>query len=196
MLRIAFAASLALGALAIAVLPAEARTMRAPAPACSNLDAMRGLCLGGRARHLAHRALKPAGRYVASSAGRASGRASQGSLSRSRLGLEAGGQLLPHPAGCPGRAFCGCGAAVRVFGRPVRELWLAAAWYRFPRAVPGAGMVAVRRHHVFVLEAQLDGDVWQVYDANSGRRATRRHARSIRGYAIVNPLAARAEVSP
>lgn len=95
--------------------------------------------------------------------------------------------IVPHPAGCPPRAFCGCGAAVRVFGRPVRDLWPAAAWFKFPRAAPAAGMVAVRRHHVFVLEAPLGGDRWQVYDANSGRRATRIHARSIAGYAIVNP---------
>src|ERR1041385_7700939 len=38
--------------------------------------------------------------------------------------------MLPHPSGCPARAFCGCGASVEVFGRPVRSLWLAAAWFR------------------------------------------------------------------
>lgn len=98
-------------------------------------------------------------------------------------------ELVPHPAGCPSRAFCGCGAAVRVFGAPVRALWLAAAWFRFPRAAPASGMVAVRNHHVFVLEAHLGGDTWQVYDANSGGHATRIHARSIAGYVIVNPHA-------
>lgn len=96
-------------------------------------------------------------------------------------------QIVAHPPGCPSRAFCGCGAAVRVFGRPVRDLWLAANWFKFPRAAPAAGMVAVRRHHVFVLEAHLDGNTWQVYDANSGRRQTRIHPRSIAGYVIVNP---------
>jgi hypothetical protein len=95
--------------------------------------------------------------------------------------------LVAHPAGCPARAFCGCGAAVRVFGAPIRSLWLAANWFRFPRAAPAAGMVAVRRHHVFVLEQHLGGDTWRVYDANSGRHLTRLHARSIAGYAIVNP---------
>lgn len=98
-----------------------------------------------------------------------------------------GGQVVAHPAGCPSRAFCGCGASVRVFGHSVRDLWLASNWFRFPRAAPGAGMVAVRRHHVFVLEADLGGGVWQVYDANSGGHATRIHARSIAGYTIVNP---------
>jgi hypothetical protein len=48
-------------------------------------------------------------------------------------------------------------------------------------------MVAVQSHHVFVLEAHLGGDIWRVFDANSGGHATRIHARSIAGYAIVNP---------
>lgn len=95
--------------------------------------------------------------------------------------------IVSHPSGCPSRAFCGCGAAVRVFGSPVRSLWLAANWFKFPRAAPAAGMVAVRNHHVFVLEADLGGGRWQVYDANSGGHATRIHARSIAGYQIVNP---------
>ena len=96
-------------------------------------------------------------------------------------------EILPHPAGCPSRAFCGCGAAVRVFGSPIRSLWLATNWLRFPRTSPGPGMVAVRRGHVFVLEADLGGGLWQVYDANSGGRKTRLHARPIAGYVIVNP---------
>jgi hypothetical protein len=48
-------------------------------------------------------------------------------------------------------------------------------------------MVAVRRHHVFVLEQQVRGDQWLTYDANSGRHLTRVHVRSIEGYTIVNP---------
>lgn len=96
-------------------------------------------------------------------------------------------QIVSHPSGCPARAFCGCGAAVRVFGRPVRDLWLAANWLRFPRAAPAPGMVAARRGHVFVLESHLGGTTWQVFDANSGGHRTRIHARSIAGFAIVNP---------
>ena len=96
-------------------------------------------------------------------------------------------QIVAHPAGCPRRAFCGCGAALRVFGSPLRSLWLASNWYRFPRATPAPGMVAVRRHHVFVLEQLLSSGLWLVYDANSGRHLTRIHARSIAGYTIVNP---------
>lgn len=186
MLRISFAAALALIALAAAVLPAEARPRRAQAPACGNFDLMRPCQVdfsGGRDSARGAHALKPAARYMASRAGRARPGASHG--------LGAGqAEILAHPAGCPARAFCGCGAAVKVFGRPIRELWLAAAWFRFPRAAPGAGMVAVRRHHVFVLEVHVGGDTWLAYDANSGGRATRRHARSIAGYVIVNPHAA------
>lgn len=110
-------------------------------------------------------------------------------ISHVRVAALPASRLEPHPSGCPSRAFCGCGAAVRVFGSPVRSLWLAANWFSFPRTAPGAGMVAVRRHHVFVLEAHLEGGTWLAYDANSGGHATRIHARSIRGYTIVNPHA-------
>jgi len=91
-----------------------------------------------------------------------------------------------RPAGCPS-SFCGCGAALRVFGHHVPELNLAANWLRFPRTSPAPGMVAARRGHVFVLEQPLGGDMWMAYDANSGGHATRMHARSLRGYTIVNP---------
>jgi hypothetical protein len=102
----------------------------------------------------------------------------------------ANGQALGgRPHGCP-RSFCGCGAAIRVFGRIVPDLNLAANWLRFPRTSPAPGMVAARRGHVFVLEQHLGGDMWMAYDANSGGHATRIHARSLRGYAVVNPHAA------
>lgn len=110
--------------------------------------------------------------------------ASTGRLSRETV---AGAEIIAHPAGCPVRAFCGCGAAVRIFGHSIRNLWLAANWFRFPRAKPAPGMAAVRRHHVMVLEADLGGGVWQVFDANSGHHLTRIHARSISGYVIVDP---------
>lgn len=106
--------------------------------------------------------------------------------------LPAYAEILPHPQGCPRRAFCGCGASVNLFGRPVRELYLAANWFRFPRAEPGHNMAAVRRGHVFVLKEHIKGDTWLVFDANSGGRRTRLHHRSIRGYAIVDPMGGRA----
>ena len=94
-----------------------------------------------------------------------------------------------RPSGCP-RSFCGCGASLRVFGRIVPELNLARNWLRFPRTAPAPGMVAARSGHVFVLEQHVEGDTWMTYDANSGGHATRLHARSLRGYTIVNPRSA------
>ena len=107
------------------------------------------------------------------------------------LATTAVAEIQPHPFPCPRVAFCGCGASVKVFGKPVRELYLARNWYRFPRSQPAPGTVAVRRHHVFVLQHHVAGDVWMVYDANSGRRQTRVHHRSIAGWAIVNPHGSR-----
>ena len=96
-------------------------------------------------------------------------------------------QFINHPAGCPRIAFCGCGAAVEIFGRPIRELWLAANWFRFPRAFAAPGMVAVRQHHVFVIrEVHGDGTVL-AYDANSGGHRTRVHTVSLRGYSVRDP---------
>lgn len=94
-----------------------------------------------------------------------------------------------RPAGCPNR-FCGCGASLHLFGRIIPSLNLAANWLRFPRAVPAPKMVAARRGHVFVLEQHIAGNTWLVHDSNSGGHRTRLHARSIAGYAIVNPSGA------
>jgi hypothetical protein len=103
--------------------------------------------------------------------------------------LQASGEIIGgRPAGCP-RAFCGCGASLHVFGRIIPALNRAASWFRFPRAAPGPGMAAVRRHHVFVLEQHVAGDTWLAYDANSGGHMIRLHARSIAGYVIVDPRA-------
>jgi hypothetical protein len=113
----------------------------------------------------------------------------QRSPSYPRQAAESGSQAIGgRPAGCP-HSFCGCGASIRVFGRIVPELNLAANWLRFPRTSPAPGMVAARRGHVFVLERHVESDTWMAYDANSGGHATRIHARSLRGYAVVNPHA-------
>lgn len=100
------------------------------------------------------------------------------------------GHIVSHPTGCPGRAFCGCGVSVKVFGRPIRNLFLASNWFKFPRANPAPGMVAVRNHHVMYIMA-YDNGAATVYDPNSGGRQTRIHTRSLRGYAIVNPHGSR-----
>lgn len=98
-----------------------------------------------------------------------------------------GGEVIGgRPQGCPHR-FCGCALALKIFGVAKRDLWLAANWLRFPRAVAAPGMVAARRGHVFRLEAHIEGSNWRVYDPNSGGGRIRIHARSISGYVIVNP---------
>ena len=96
-------------------------------------------------------------------------------------------RIVSNPTGCPRTQFCGCGASVRIFGHPVRDLYLAANWFRFAHASPAPGMVAVRSHHVFVIE-QVNGDGTVVaYDANSGGHATRIHTVSLSGYSVRDP---------
>lgn len=91
-----------------------------------------------------------------------------------------------RPSGCPHR-FCGCALALKIFGRIVPGLNLAANWLGFPRAAPAPGMVAARRGHVFQLIAHSGGHHWKVWDANSGHGRIRIHDRSIAGFVIVNP---------
>lgn len=99
------------------------------------------------------------------------------------------GKIIPHPPGCPARAFCACGASVRIFGRSIRSLWPTVAWFKFRRAAAAPGRVAVRRGHVFVLERHISGLRWLVTDHNSGGHKSRLHVRSIAGYVIVDPRA-------
>ncbi|MDE2103166.1 MAG: hypothetical protein KGL39_38325 [Patescibacteria group bacterium] len=95
--------------------------------------------------------------------------------------------IVPHPEGCPRTAFCGCGTSLHVFGKRIRELYLAANWGRFPRTSPAPGMVAYRSHHVFAIErVNNDGSVL-AYDPNSGGHKTRVHTVSLRGFRVVNP---------
>jgi hypothetical protein len=96
---------------------------------------------------------------------------------------------VSHPSGCPASAYCGCGASVQVFGHPVRELWLASNWFRFPPTSPGPGMAAVRAHHVMVIMEMRGNGHAVVYDANSGSGATHIHETSLAGYSIRNPHA-------
>lgn len=97
-----------------------------------------------------------------------------------------------RPSGCPHR-YCGCALSIKVFGQSVRDLWLAANWFRFPRTAASPNMVAVRRGHVFQLISHVSGSTWRVWDPNSGRGQTRIHNRSIAGLTIVNPRGGRHE---
>lgn len=112
-------------------------------------------------------------------------------IARSRSPRSGTAQIVAHPAGCPSRAFCGCGASIEVFGRSIRELWLARNWFKFPPAAPAPGMVAVRRHHVFVIREVRGPGLVLAYDANSGGHQTRIHLRSLAGYSVRNPRGSR-----
>lgn len=97
------------------------------------------------------------------------------------------GHLIPHPIGCPRTRYCGCGASVEVFGRPIKGLFLAAAWRKFPSAQPAPGMAAWRYGHVFIIQSvNGDGTVVAI-DHNSGGHRSRIHTVSLRGYHVVNP---------
>lgn len=100
-------------------------------------------------------------------------------------------EILPHPEGCPRRAFCGCGVSLKVFGKAVVSGGLAIAkeWLRFPPAEPAPGMIAARRGHVFYIERVLGNGRVLAYDPNSGGHKTRLHVRSLAGYSVRNPRA-------
>jgi hypothetical protein len=102
------------------------------------------------------------------------------------------GTVVSHPSGCPWHSFCGCGVSVEIFGHPIRGLFLAANWFRFPRANPAPGMVAVRHGHVMAIRAVDANGNATVYDPNSGHHLTRIHQRSLAGYTIVDPNGNRA----
>ena len=53
----------------------------------------------------------------------------------------------------------------------------------------GPGMVAVRRHHVFVIREVVDAvrHIVLAYDPNSGGHKTRLHLRSLAGYSVRDP---------
>jgi hypothetical protein len=97
------------------------------------------------------------------------------------------GSILPHPQGCPRTAFCGCGVAVRVFGAPIRRLWLVANWLHFPRTAAQPGMVAVWPHHVAYIQQIIGDGLAMMFDPNSGHHETKEHVRSLRGAKIVDP---------
>jgi hypothetical protein len=101
------------------------------------------------------------------------------------------GTVVEHPPGCPRTEFCGCGAAVEVFGHAVRSLWLAANWLRFPRTNPHPGAAVVfGAHHVAVIRQYYGDGTALLYDANSGHHLTRVHRMSIARGRVVQPTGA------
>jgi hypothetical protein len=95
--------------------------------------------------------------------------------------------IVAHPAGCPRSLFCGCGVSVKVFGRPIRALYLATNYGRyFNQASFGPGMVGYRSGHaLYVIGGTVDNAT--VYDPNSGNHQTRVHARNLSRYRFVDP---------
>jgi hypothetical protein len=98
-----------------------------------------------------------------------------------------------RPAGCPS-SYCGCGAALRVFGRVIPELNPAANWLRFPRTSPAPGMVAARHGHVFVpgqhLGRHVDGvrrQLWRACNTDSCSLIARIYSRESARNLIENP---------
>lgn len=95
--------------------------------------------------------------------------------------------IVDHPTGCPRRLFCACGVSMKIWGHA--KHMAAKAFFQYPRASPGSGMVAVRNHHVMYIMAYNGDNMATVYDPNSGGRQTRIHQRSLAGYSVRNPNA-------
>jgi hypothetical protein len=83
-----------------------------------------------------------------------------------------------------------------IFGTPIRVLWLAKNWLRYPPDKPGPGMVAVHvnrdRFHGHVLAIiKVSGKRALVFNPNSGGHKTRIHwvtlAHLKARYSIRNP---------
>ena len=96
------------------------------------------------------------------------------------ISADTGEQILPHPAGCPRSAFCGCGA-MNDLGVTDKRYMKASYWVHYQ----GHGTVAVWSHHVAVVEQMLGNGLAMLRDYNSGGHLSRRHVRSIAGARIV-----------
>lgn len=107
----------------------------------------------------------------------------------SRIDRTATETIGTRPPGCPHR-FCGCAMSLKLFGRIIPRLNLAANWKSFPRTEAAPGMVAARGGHVLELMSHVSGNVWSVWDPNSGGGRTRVHQRSIAGYTVHDPRGA------
>src|SRR5690242_15335206 len=65
-------------------------------------------------------------------------------IKHQRVARDSNGNVIGgSPDGCPRTAFCGCALALKVFGRHVRDLWPARAWFKYPRTLAHSGAVAV-----------------------------------------------------
>jgi hypothetical protein len=86
-----------------------------------------------------------------------------------------------RPAACAGIPWCGCWLRLRL-GVGDARLNLARAWADVGSAAsgPGAGVVAVWRHHVGIITENLGGGLIRLLSGNDGN-AVRERVRSTRG---------------
>lgn len=79
-----------------------------------------------------------------------------------------------RPAHCPARRWCGCYLAAHL-GIQSRSLWVARNWAAVGHRAsgPGAGVVAVWRHHVGIIKA-VEGNRILVLSGNDGRAVRER----------------------
>lgn len=98
-------------------------------------------------------------------------------------------QPLNHPPGCPPTNFCGCGTAFEVFGKAIKELFLAANWFKFPPANPAPGMIAVRNGggHVFKIEKVLGPNTVLARNHNGKGHKSYIQVMTLAGYSVRNP---------
>lgn len=91
-----------------------------------------------------------------------------------------------RPRGCPARSWCGCFMSLHVFGRNLRQLWLARAWASVgrPASGPAPGVIAVyargRGGHVGRVVRVLGPGRIVLLSGNDGGRVRQRE-RSTKG---------------
>lgn len=95
--------------------------------------------------------------------------------------------IVAHPAGCPKRLFCGCGVSVKIWGKPVRALFLASNYGRYFNSTDfRPGVVAWRNGHAaYVIGGTIKEA--QLYDPNSGGGKTRIHTVNASKYRFADP---------
>lgn len=142
-----------------------------------------------RVHHVRVANVNPTGCFTIDDRYPCAGSARGGHVSRTRTEYASydDGQIVGHPSGCPRSAFCGCGVSVKVFGHPVRELYLASNYgYYFNESAFASGNVAYRSHHaVYIMGGTRSAAL--IYDPNSGGHQTRVHYRDLSGYRVVDP---------
>ena len=101
------------------------------------------------------------------------------------------GEALSHPAGCPRIKFCGCGVALKVFGKLVTKgTWAIANYWgrnlkRVTKAMVKAGDVAYwPGRHVAYIEA-VNGTEVTLYNPNGGRHGTWRRTIELKRIPVI-----------